>query len=160
MDRLLLAILCFAFHLHFLQEEQVSTALGYTCHLVQLAAKYLRVPLRYTPAHCSSRSAMRDDVIAPGREYPLYGKIPSPSSPDAGSSAFSLAVLMLARDVKQLLNSQGLAMGDAHMLGALRRLFAVLLDAPLPLPAPGVAAGPTAPAVGPPSVESSAAGAR
>jgi hypothetical protein len=121
------------------QEEQVSTALGYLCHLVQLTAKYLQVPLRYTPAHCASRSCMRDDVIRPTVEYPLYGKVPPASSPEAASSPFSIALLMLSRDVKQLLASQGLAMGDAHMLAALRRLFSVLLDAPVPTTGSGPA---------------------
>jgi len=117
----------------------VSTALGYLCHLVQLTAKYLQVPLRYTPAHCASRSCMRDDVIRPTVEYPLYGKVPPASSPEAASSPFSIALLMLSRDVKQLLASQGLAMGDAHMLAALRRLFSVLLDAPVPTTGSGSA---------------------
>ena len=70
---------------------QVSTALGYTCHLVSLLSKcarrqaggcgrdartvlrYLGVPLRYAPRHFASRSSMRDDVVY-GRpdEFPLF----------------------------------------------------------------------------------------
>ena len=111
-----------------LPEEQVSTALGYACHAVQLAAKYLAVPLRYTPSYCASRSAMRDDVLRPGVDFPLHGKPPAASAPAAAADPFALAVLMLAKDVRQLLHSQGLAMGDAHLLAALRRLFATLLD--------------------------------
>ena len=125
--------------LHMLPEEQVSTALGYVCHLVQLAAKYLAVPLRYTPSYCASRSAMRDDVARPGLDFPLHGKVPASGAPDAASAPFSIAVIMLARDVRQLLHSQGLAMGDAHMLAALRRLFSTLLDT-AGQPPPSVAA--------------------
>jgi len=109
-------------------EEQLSTALGYVCHLVQLTAKYLAVPLRYTPAYCASRSAMRDDVLRPAAEFPLHGKLPAAGAPDAAAAPFAVAILMLARDVRQLLHSQGLAMGELHMLGALRRLYAALLD--------------------------------
>jgi hypothetical protein len=136
----------------------VSTALGYLCHLVQLTAKYLQVPLRYTPAHCASRSCMRDDVIRPTVEYPLYGKVPPASSPDAASSPFSIALLMLSRDVKQLLASQGLAMGDAHMLAALRRLFSVLLDAPVPTTGSGSAGVGGGPGGGAAAVPDSATG--
>jgi hypothetical protein len=50
-----------------LSEPDVSTALGHTAMLVALVAKYLRVPLRYTPVPLASRSCMRDEVLALGR---------------------------------------------------------------------------------------------
>jgi hypothetical protein len=112
---------------HTLPEEQVSTALGYTCHLVSLLSKYLQVPLRYYPRHMASRSSLRDEVISNSVEYPLYWK-------GVVQDDFRVAVLMLHRDVKQLLNSQGLAVVEGHMLANVQRLFAVLLDTPLVAP--------------------------
>jgi hypothetical protein len=114
-----------------LPEEQVSTALGYTCHLVSLLSKYLQVPLRYYPRHMSSRSSMRDEVLSSGAasplEYPLYWK-------GVVQDDFRVAVLMLQRDIKQLLNSQGLAVVEGHMLANVARLFTVLLDTSLVAP--------------------------
>lgn len=108
-----------------LPDEQVSTALGYTCHCVSLLAKYLRVPLRYTPHHMASRSTMRDEVLAHTAEYPLYAKSGEPN-------AFLIAVLMLQRDMRQLLHSQGIGAVEPHVLGNMQKLFGVLLDAALP----------------------------
>ena len=80
---------------------------------------------------------MRDEVMLPaGREFPLYGRSTNPDE-------FAYATAMLARDVRQLMASQGLIAGDAHMLADLQRLFSVLLDAQLepPLPQSPVAQG-------------------
>jgi hypothetical protein len=85
-----------------LPEEQVSTALGHTCHLLLLAAKYLGVPLRYTPSPQASRSTMRDAVLANTVEYPLYWK-------GVQQEDFFLGVLMLRRSVSQLVQTVGLA---------------------------------------------------
>ena len=109
-----------------LPEEQVSTALGYTCHVVALAAKYLGVPLRYLPCHMGSRSTIRDEVLAPTRDFPLFWK------GSVTQDEFAVGVLLLQRDVLQLLQSQGVAVAEGHMLGSLQRLFVLLLDAPLP----------------------------
>lgn len=118
--------------LHTFPEEQISTALGYACHLVSLLAKYLQVPLRYFPQPLASRSSMRDEVLNHAMEYPLYFK-------GVDQNAFETGVLMLRRDVRQLLNAQGVsAMGpgnvENHMLANLLKLFTMLLDAPLPGP--------------------------
>lgn len=110
-----------------MQEEHISTALGYTCHLVSLLSKYLQVPLRYFPRHQASRSSLRDEVISSATEFPLYWKA-------VVQDDFRVAVLMLQRDIKQLLNSQGLPVLDTHMLANLQSLFAALLDTPLLAP--------------------------
>lgn len=107
-------------------EEQVSTALGYTCHLVALSSKYLQVPLRYLPQHMASRSAIRDEVLAHTREWPLSWKA-------ADRDAIRVGFRMLQRDVKQLLHSQGIQYAEgSHILSNMRKLFVVLLDVPLP----------------------------
>ena len=108
-----------------LPEEQVSTALGYTCHTVQLASKYLGVPLRYTPCHMASRSTMRDEAVVHARDFPLFWK-------GATQEEFAVAVILLQRDIRQLLFSQGVAITESHMLGSLQRLMSLLLDTPLP----------------------------
>ena len=66
------------------EEEEVSTALGYSCHVLSLLSKYLQVPLRYFPDLVGSRTSIRDDVVLPSAaqgpqqvvavEYPLYWK--------------------------------------------------------------------------------------
>ena len=43
--------------------QEVSTALGYTLHMVALLSKYLQVPLRYLPELAGSRSRLKDDVL-------------------------------------------------------------------------------------------------
>jgi hypothetical protein len=103
--------------------------LGYTAHTVALLAKYLQVPLRYAITHAASRSTLRDEVMLAGREFPLYGRAASPDD-------FACATVMLARDVRQLLHSQGLIAGEAHMLADLQRLFSALLDSQLAVPPP------------------------
>ena len=62
-------------------EEMLSTALGHTCHMVQLMAKYSCVCLRYEPIAMGSRSAMRDMTLSPsktnlkdGNDFPLFAK--------------------------------------------------------------------------------------
>ena len=107
-------------------EEQISTALGYTCHLISLLAKYLCVPLRYLPMFMASRSSIRDEVLAHNREWPLYWK-------GTDKDAIRVGFKMLQRDTKQILNSQGIAYIDnAHILNNLQKLFIILLDVPLP----------------------------
>ena len=45
-------------------DDQVSTALGFVCHLVSLTSKYLGIPLRYTLVCKFSRSAVLFDQPA------------------------------------------------------------------------------------------------
>ncbi|KAG9304787.1 hypothetical protein G9A89_016817 [Geosiphon pyriformis] len=54
-------------------DEQVATALGFTCHLIQMLAYYLEIPLRFPIIPMSSRSTIRDpissSILAPRQEY-------------------------------------------------------------------------------------------
>jgi len=45
-------------------DEQVATALGFTCHLINMLAYYLGVPLRFPMTPMSSRSTVRDPITA------------------------------------------------------------------------------------------------
>lgn len=107
-----------------MQEEQVSTALGYLVHTVALMSKYLRVPLRFYPRFMASRSAMTDEAGGAVLAYPLYWK-------GVDLAAFHTALSMLRRDIRQLLHSQGITCTEPSMLAQLLRLYAVLLDEPL-----------------------------
>jgi hypothetical protein len=107
-------------------EEQVSTALGYTCHLISLASKYLQVPLRYLPQHFVSRSSIKDEILMHTREWPLYLK-------GVDRDQIRVGFRMLQRDVKQVLSSQGIAyVENGHVLLNLSLLFSSLLDVPVP----------------------------
>jgi hypothetical protein len=55
-------------------EEMVSTALGYIAHLVFMLSKYLHVNLRYRVVPYSSRSYLKDEINDPQGDYPLYRK--------------------------------------------------------------------------------------
>ena len=46
------------------EEDQISTALGYICHLVSLISDFFDINLRYEPVHRGSRSFMRDNFAA------------------------------------------------------------------------------------------------
>ena len=81
---------------------------------------------RVLRARAFTRLGMRDEALAPARDFPLYWK------GGATQDEFAVGVLLLQRDVQQLLFSQGVAGAEAHMLGSLQRLFVLLLDAPLP----------------------------
>jgi Vacuolar sorting 38 and autophagy-related subunit 14 len=122
------------------EEDEVSTALGYTAHITGLLAKYLRVPLRFRMDVMGSRSRMKDDIYPsqPLSDGPLFSK-------GVEQKAFVAGLKMLERNVaqvmfmwcgpshcptdglplmRQVLNSQGLhAKPDEHMLSCLMRLF-------------------------------------
>ena len=107
-------------------EEQVSTALGYTCHLISLVSKYLQVPLRYLPQHFVSRSSIKDEILMHTKEWPLYLK-------GVDRDQIRVGFRMLQRDVKQILSSQGIAyIESGHILLNLNLLFTSLLDVPVP----------------------------
>lgn len=82
-------------------EEQVSTALGYACHMVLLLAKYLEVPLRYAMHFVSSRSYLTDPSGDARTRFPLYwrGKATKP--------LFETALRMLGDNVSLLLHGVG-----------------------------------------------------
>ncbi|CAG8532697.1 3172_t:CDS:10, partial [Ambispora gerdemannii] len=45
-------------------DEQIATALGFTCHLTQMLAFYLAIPLRFPMTPMSSRSIINDPISA------------------------------------------------------------------------------------------------
>ena len=76
------------------EEEQVSTALGYVCHLILMLAKYLDIPLRYRMIYRGSRSVICDDVTA-SSQFPLYFK-------NMEERRFELGVILLNKNVEHV----------------------------------------------------------
>lgn len=54
---------CINFSLPAMDEETLSVALGYTCHLVSMIAQFLDLPLRYPMKSRGSRSTLMDFAI-------------------------------------------------------------------------------------------------
>ena len=68
-------------------DEQVSTALGFLCHLVALTSKYLAVPLRYSIVCKWSRSAILFDEGSRRRRVPGAAEHGGPAAAVRAASA-------------------------------------------------------------------------
>jgi len=57
-------------------DEHVSAALGYICHLTIMLSKFFQVPLRYQLRYNASRSSISDNVVwnDSRTSLPLYRK--------------------------------------------------------------------------------------
>ncbi|KAJ3116352.1 hypothetical protein HDU96_009815 [Phlyctochytrium bullatum] len=85
-------------------DEKISTALGYTAHLVIMIATYLEVPLRYPINPMSSRSMILDRIsmqFSGSKEFPLYLK-------GVDRLRFEYGVFLLNKDIEQLMNYVGI----------------------------------------------------
>ncbi|KAF9925558.1 hypothetical protein FBU30_004671 [Linnemannia zychae] len=106
-----------------MDEDLVSIALGFACHLVVMLAYYLNVPLRYPLTPMGSRAFVTDPVslLVGPKEFPLYGK-------GQDRNRFEYGVFLLNKDIEQLLNSQGLQFMDLRQtLPNIRYLMETLL---------------------------------
>ncbi|ORX84944.1 hypothetical protein BCR32DRAFT_291002 [Anaeromyces robustus] len=80
--------------------DDISTALGYSCHLITVIADYLDVVLRYPIKSMSSRSIIVDPLskeCQPLNEFPLFAK-------KLNDNRFIYGVFLLNKDIEQLLN--------------------------------------------------------
>jgi len=106
-------------------EEQVATALGFTCHLINMLAYYLGVPLKFPMTPMSSKSIIRDPIstsLSSSRQFPLYSK-------GVDRFRFEYAVFLLNKNIEQLMNSQGLLVMDLrHTLPNLKYLILSLIS--------------------------------
>lgn len=110
--------------------NQVGTALGHVCHVVQLASRFLGTPLRYVPLPAGSFSGMQDAVEGHG-VMPLY-----PKGVDAATFAKALAMLQVC--VVQLAQAVGIQTPfsrSGHVLGNLLAVYEAVLGAPQPMQA-------------------------
>ena len=105
-------------------DDHISSALGYVAHLVILLAKYLELPLRYPIAYAASKSLIRDPMLAgatvmvgQAATLPLYRK-------GVERDKFEKALTLLQKDVEQIVNSVGLNYNlKFGMLGNLNEVF-------------------------------------
>ncbi|CAG8480071.1 3419_t:CDS:10 [Acaulospora morrowiae] len=123
-------------------EEQVATALGFTCHLIKMLAYYLGVPLRFPMTPMSSRSTIHDPISASltaskqicdtqsssrwllnritlnycardgGFTNNKLGALFPLYSKGVDRYRFEYAVFLLNKNIEQLMNSQGLLVMD------------------------------------------------
>jgi len=80
--------------------DDISTALGYTCHLITVIADYIDVILRYPVKPMSSRSTIIDPLskeCQPMNEFPLYTK-------NLNNNRFVYGVFLLNKNIEQLMN--------------------------------------------------------
>ncbi|XP_065056759.1 UV radiation resistance-associated protein-like [Rhopilema esculentum] len=102
-------------------DEMLSVALGNTCHLVTMMAKFMELPLRYPMRPMGSRSAIldlvKDKLVDREREFPLYLK-------GKEKYQFHYGVYLLNKDIAQLRYHCGLGTSDLRQtLYNLRHLF-------------------------------------
>lgn len=86
-----------------LDDEHVSSVLGYVCHLTLMLSKYLKVPLRYELIYSASRSLVRDSIASSGCgfTFPLFRR-------ETERRRFDKAVGFLEADIEQLSFAKGL----------------------------------------------------
>lgn len=96
----------------------MASALGYTVHLIMLAAKYLEVSLRFQLLFMGSRSLIRDPaLVGLDNTFPLFKK-------SIEKDRFERAIMWLRANVEQLLSTRGLVYDPAKpLLHNLRAIF-------------------------------------
>lgn len=89
-------------------EDQTSTALGYICHFMVIASKYLQITLRYSPCYKVSRSLIRNPLTRSDSDsgWPLHRK-------ETERRHYEQAVNYLISDVKQVHYALGYAYVDS-----------------------------------------------
>lgn len=118
-------------------DDQVSTALGFLCHLVSLTSKYLAIPLRYTLVCKFSRSAVlfdqgRDRTNGNGKMsrvvYPLFrerGVI--------DREQLDYGLLLLGRNVDCLLHTRQITIHPAmNILAKIDKLIEKIVEGDRP----------------------------
>ena len=105
-------------------EEIISTALGYVCHLVSLLSDFFNIPLRYKLVSKGSRSCVNDEFVAPSlyatspvREFPLYW------TGNGNRADFDIAKRYLEHCVDRLLSARKIKTTNRRMLGKLMEFF-------------------------------------
>ena len=114
-------------------DDQISTALGFLCHLVSLTSKYLAIPLRYTLVCKFSRSAVlfdqgRDRINGNGKMsrvvYPLFrerGVI--------DREQLDYGLLLLGRNVDCLLHTRQVTIHPSmHILAKMDKLIEKIVE--------------------------------
>lgn len=88
-----------------MDDETLSVALGYACHLVSMIARFLELPLRYPVNYTGSRSTVNDFTIEKvpekDRKFPLYSK-------GKEGTKFFYGAFLLNKDIAQIRQYNGL----------------------------------------------------
>ncbi|XP_068687348.1 UV radiation resistance-associated protein-like [Montipora foliosa] len=88
-----------------MDDETLSVALGYTCHLVSMIARYLELPLRYPVNSSGSRSTVNDFTIEKvqekDRKFPLFSK-------GKEGTKFFYGTFLLNKNIAQIRQYNGL----------------------------------------------------
>lgn len=109
-------------------DDQVSTALGFTCHLMALISKYLAIPMRYRIVCNSSRSLIiderKDGIKSNAVAYPLFRER---GAVDKEQLDYGLILIMRNADML-LRRSQIEFRSDWNVLAKLDRLLSSLVD--------------------------------
>jgi hypothetical protein len=107
-------------HSGAIPEEELSAAIGFLCHLVLLASKYLAVQLRYRVFFNSSRSAIQEDG---SMVFPLF------QARMVERDQLDYAMLLIQRNVDCILKSCTIEYHEQeHVLVNLKRLFDIIVD--------------------------------
>lgn len=125
-------------HSTSMSDDQVSTALGFTCHLITLTSKYLDVPLRHKIVCKYSRSAIIDEGGG-GRLNNIQGKVTAVVYPlfrERGvvdREQLDHGLMLLTRNVDSLLRIKQLQFyEDWNILVKLDRLYSSIIDGKQP----------------------------
>lgn len=102
-------------------EETISSALGYVCHLVSMIGNFFQVPLRYPATVKGSRTTMSDFVNDrlpdKEREFPLFIK-------GKEKCQFEFGVFLLNKNIAQIRFCLGLSTTDLRLtLPNMKSLF-------------------------------------
>lgn len=101
-------------------EDELSAALGFSCHLISLMSKYMGVQLRYRVIFNSSRSAIQDDA---GAILPLF------QARAVERDQLDYGVLMLHRNVECILKTRHIEYeSQEHILVKLNLVFTTIVD--------------------------------
>jgi len=82
-----------------MDDEQISTALGYVTHVVFMLSKILCIPMRYKLVYRASRSAVCDEVQSSFAQFPLFSK-------GVEERRFECALILLNKNIEHLLNAR------------------------------------------------------
>lgn len=107
---------------HDLDDDHISSALGFVAQVVQLLAAYLTVPLYY-PIRCmGSRSLVQDPIsqMKGPKIFPLYSK-------GVDKYRFEYAVFLLNKDIEQVMLEYNIGLMDlAQTLPNLKNIYLTL----------------------------------
>ncbi|XP_028405703.1 UV radiation resistance associated protein-like [Dendronephthya gigantea] len=93
-------------------EESLSSAFGYVCHMVSMIGRYFSIPLRYPAKNKGSRSTVtdfvNDRIQQKDREFPLYVK-------GKEKIQFEFGVFLLNKNIAQIRLCLGLTTSDLRL---------------------------------------------